>query len=178
MDMPFSGNNFPHNGQQKQDVQPSQRCSCLLVYSRKSRNMEVSRWCTNNKLNLLQEGHWVQQVTLASAVQTRCAYVNWLANNGSAQRHEIFPLFGALRNAGVSQKLTGSGHRLCSRPLSPVVIAWMDVTCPIPLVTPSRNNSLAPIFKYSGCLMNLKRTTAFSPVRNLSWTKGKSMLEL
>lgn len=45
------------------------------------------------------------------------------------------------------------------------------VTWPIPLVTPSLKSTLAPTFRYSGCLMNLKRTTAFSPVLSSSCRK-------
>lgn len=42
-------------------------------------------------------------------------------------------------------------------------------TCPMPFVTPSLNRSLVPGFRYSGCLIKRKRTTAFSPVRSSSW---------
>lgn len=42
------------------------------------------------------------------------------------------------------------------------------VTWPMPLDRPSLKSTLAPTFRYSGCLMNLKRTTAFSPVLSSS----------
>lgn len=48
------------------------------------------------------------------------------------------------------------------------VIGCNMVTWPIPLVKPSLKSTLAPTFRYSGCLMNLKSTTAFSPVLSSS----------
>lgn len=50
------------------------------------------------------------------------------------------------------------------------------VTWPIPLVTPSLKSTLAPTFRYSGCLMNLKRTTAFSPVLSSSCRKEEEIM--
>lgn len=54
---------------------------------------------------------------------------------------------------------------------SPAAMACTSVTWPMPLVTPSRNSSLAPTFRYSGCFRKRKRTTAFSPVRSLSCSR-------
>ena len=75
--------------------------------------------------------------------------------------------------------IVGTAEELCplgvQKPMlawaSPAAMACTSVTWPMPLVTPSRNSSLAPTFRYSGCFRKRKRTTAFSPVRSLSCSR-------
>lgn len=80
----------------------------------------------------------------------------------------------------VTLYIVGTAMELClpggvQKPMlawaSPAAMACTSVTWPMPLVTPSRNSSLAPTFRYSGCFRKRKRTTAFSPVRSLSCSR-------
>lgn len=57
------------------------------------------------------------------------------------------------------------------------VIGCNMVTWPIPLVKPSLKSTLAPTFRYSGCLMNLKSTTAFSPVLSSSCVNQTTQMQ-
>lgn len=83
---------------------------------------------------------------------------------------------GCRRNddGGIPDRLQESSFSLCDGWWSEMGCSL--VTWPIPLVTPSLKSTLAPTFRYSGCLMNLKRTTAFSPVLSSSCRKEEEIM--